>query len=95
MRGLRQFVAKHDQLQANKGKKAKMEQQRKLQGVVRKFDGARGFGFISGQDGQQYFVHFTNIVGDDGYRTLNAGQDVEFEAEQQTKGLAAVNVTTL
>jgi CspA family cold shock protein len=61
-------------------------------GTVKWFNGAKGYGFISRQSGEDVFVHFRSIVGE-GYRTLNEGDQVEFEVEQGPKGLQASKVT--
>ncbi|MEK6572028.1 MAG: cold-shock protein [Bacteroidota bacterium] len=61
-------------------------------GTVKWFNGAKGYGFISRQSGEDVFVHFRAIVGD-GYKTLNEGDQVEFEVEQGPKGLQASKVT--
>jgi CspA family cold shock protein len=61
-------------------------------GKIKWFNNAKGFGFIAPQDGgADIFVHFSAIQAD-GYRTLNEGQDVNYEVEQGPKGLQAVNV---
>ena len=60
-------------------------------GTVKWFNGAKGYGFISRQGGEDVFVHFKAIVGD-GYKTLNEGDKVEFEVERGPKGLQAANV---
>ncbi len=62
------------------------------QGTVKWFNGAKGYGFISRQNGEDVFVHFKAIVGD-GYRTLNEGDKVQFDVEKGPKGLQAANVT--
>jgi len=61
-------------------------------GTVKWFNGAKGYGFISRNSGEDVFVHFRAIVGD-GYKTLNEGDKVEFEVEQGPKGLQASKVT--
>ncbi len=61
------------------------------QGTVKWFNGAKGYGFISRQGGEDVFVHFKQIVGE-GYKTLNEGDKVEFEVEQGPKGLQASKV---
>jgi CspA family cold shock protein len=61
-------------------------------GTVKWFNGAKGYGFISRQSGEDVFVHYRSIVGE-GYRTLNEGDQVEFEVEQGPKGLQASKVT--
>jgi len=60
-------------------------------GTVKWFNGAKGYGFISRQNGEDVFVHFTAIVGE-GYKTLNEGDQVQFEVQNGPKGLQAVKV---
>ena len=60
-------------------------------GKVKWFNAEKGFGFITGDNGQDYFVHYRSIVGD-GYRSLDEGQAVEFEIQETDKGSQAVNV---
>ena len=62
------------------------------QGTVKWFNGAKGYGFISRQNGEDVFVHF-KAIGGDGYKTLNEGDKVEFEVEKGPKGLNATNVS--
>lgn len=57
----------------------------KLNGTVKWFDVRKGFGFISDEEGMDYFVHFSEIQGD-GFRCLRDGQDVVFEAGEDDKG---------
>jgi CspA family cold shock protein len=61
------------------------------QGTVKWFNGAKGYGFISRENGEDVFVHFKAIVGE-GYRTLNEGDKVEFDVEKGPKGWQAANV---
>jgi CspA family cold shock protein len=61
-------------------------------GTVKWFNGEKGYGFLSRENGPDVFVHFTAIEGS-GYRTLTEGQTVEFTVEQGPKGLQAANVT--
>jgi cold shock protein len=61
-------------------------------GTVKWFNNAKGYGFIKRETGEDLFVHFKSIVGD-GYKTLKEGETVQFEVEQGTKGLQAINVT--
>jgi CspA family cold shock protein len=58
---------------------------------VKWFNEAKGFGFISQENGEDVFVHFSAIAGD-GFKTLADGDRVEFEVTQGQKGLAAANV---
>ena len=57
----------------------------KLNGNVKWFDVRKGFGFISDEDGVDYFVHFSEIQGE-GFKRLRGGQDVTFEAGEDNKG---------
>jgi CspA family cold shock protein len=61
------------------------------QGTVKWFNDTKGFGFITGDDGQDVFVHHSAIVGE-GHKTLREGERVEFEVQQGPKGAKAVNV---
>ena len=54
-------------------------------GTVKFFNNEKGYGFISRPDGEDVFVHYSNIEGD-GYRSLEEGQEVEFEVGQGRKG---------
>ncbi|MCF7793158.1 MAG: cold-shock protein [Candidatus Cloacimonetes bacterium] len=65
-----------------------------LEGTVKWFNESKGFGFISGEDGQDYFVHHTNI-NSSGFKTLAEGEKVQFESEQSDKGLRAINVSKI
>ena len=64
----------------------------KEQGVVKWFNGAKGFGFIQRSSGEDVFVHFSAIQAD-GYKTLNEGESVEFVCQQGPKGVCAADVT--
>lgn len=61
-------------------------------GTVKWFNPEKGYGFIARSDGEDVFVHQTSI-NIEGYRTLQEGQQVEFDIEQGPKGLKAVNVS--
>lgn len=60
-------------------------------GTVKWFDNAKGWGFITRASGDDVFVHYTSVRGE-GYRTLEDGQQVEFEVAQGAKGLQAQDV---
>jgi len=61
-------------------------------GKVKWFSDQKGYGFITREGGTDVFVHYTAIQGD-GYKSLQEGQDVEFEVENGPKGEQASNVT--
>lgn len=62
-------------------------------GTVKWFDAAKGFGFITPEDGaKDVFVHHSSISNNGGYASLNEGERVSFGVEQGPKGLSAVNV---
>lgn len=63
-------------------------------GTVKFFNAEKGFGFISREDGDDVFVHYSNIQAN-GFRTLNEGQQVEFEVAPGRKGEQALNVRPL
>jgi CspA family cold shock protein len=62
------------------------------QGHVKWFNAQKGYGFITKDDGQDVFVHYSAISGD-GFRSLQQGERVEFEITQGPKGLQAANVS--
>lgn len=61
------------------------------QGVVKWFNGAKGYGFIQRANGEDVFVHFSAIQ-QEGYKVLKEGETVEFECQTGPKGLNALNV---
>jgi cold shock protein len=60
-------------------------------GIVKFFNSEKGYGFISREDGDDVFVHYSNIQGS-GYRSLQEGQRVEFDVAPGRKGEEAQNV---
>jgi len=65
------------------------------QGTVKWFNNSKGYGFINRGEGKDdVFVHFNAIVGD-GFKTLDEGDQVEFEVEQGPKGLQAAKVSKI
>ena len=61
------------------------------QGTVKWFNDRKGYGFISQEDGNDVFVHFSSIEAT-GYKTLSEGDNVEFEIEESDRGPEAKNV---
>ena len=65
-----------------------------IKGTVKWFNERKGFGFLSRDEGDDVFVHYSNIQGA-GFKSLTEGQPVQFEVEDGPKGPTAVNVTPL
>lgn len=63
-------------------------------GTVKFFNAEKGFGFISREQGDDVFVHYSNIQGD-GYKSLNEGDRVEFDVGPGRKGEEAQNVRVI
>jgi CspA family cold shock protein len=63
-------------------------------GTVKWFNGSKGYGFLTQENGADVFVHYSAIQGD-GYRNLQEGQRVEYSVEKGPKGLQATNVVPL
>ncbi len=66
----------------------------KEQGIVKWFNGAKGYGFIERDEGEDVFVHYNAIVGE-GYKNLDEGQRVEFTVVQADKGPQAQDVVAI
>ncbi len=62
-----------------------------MKGRVKWFNNAKGYGFIGREDGTDVFVHYSSIQSE-GYKSLNEGDEVEFEIEQGPKGPQAARV---
>jgi len=60
-------------------------------GTVKWFNAEKGYGFITGEDGNEVFVHFSEIQGD-GFKTLDEGQKVEYEVTEGSRGPQASQV---
>lgn len=75
----------------NSGERRK---QKMVKGKVKWFSNQKGYGFITPENGKDVFVHHTAIQGE-GYKTLEEGQEVEFEIKQGPKGEQATNVTKI
>ena len=65
-----------------------------VQGTIKWFNSKKGFGFIEQEAGEDVFVHYSAIEMS-GFKTLAEGERVQFEIEQNDKGLSAKNVTKL
>jgi CspA family cold shock protein len=65
-----------------------------MQGKVKWFNAAKGFGFIEAETGGDVFVHFSAIQ-DSGFKSLQEGQAVSFDVQDGPKGKSATNVTTV
>ena len=65
-----------------------------MNGKVKWFDSSKGYGFIISEEGKEVFVHFSQII-QEGYKTLEEGQEVTFDVEVGEKGQLAKNVQKL
>ncbi len=65
-----------------------------IKGTVKWFNESKGFGFITGEDGVDYFVHYSAIQ-DNGFKVLAEGDAVSFDTEKGPKGPKAINVKKL
>jgi CspA family cold shock protein len=63
-------------------------------GTVKWFNNAKGYGFLAQEEGDDVFVHYSAIQNE-GFKTLEEGQQVEFSIEEGPKGLQASNVVSL
>ena len=63
-------------------------------GTVKWFNDDKGFGFISAEDGNDYFAHFSQI-NKEGFKTLDEGAEVTFDIVEGDKGPQAANIETL
>ena len=65
-----------------------------MKGTVKWFNNQKGYGFISDESGQDVFVHYSGLDME-GFKSLDEGQEVEFDVIQGEKGPQATNVTKL
>ena len=65
-----------------------------MTGTVKWFNSEKGFGFITGEDGKDVFAHFSQIKSE-GYKSLEEGQKVSFDAVKGQKGPQAENITAV
>ena len=65
-----------------------------MNGTVKWFNSEKGYGFITAEDGQELFVHFSSIVAD-GYKSLEEGESVYFDVVDGDKGPVASNVEAI
>ncbi len=63
----------------------------KKKGTVKWFNGEKGYGFITSEEGNDVFAHFSQIQMD-GFKTLEENEEVEFEVEDGERGPQAVNI---
>jgi CspA family cold shock protein len=63
-----------------------------MQGTVKWFNAQKGYGFLSTPEGKDVFVHFSAIQNVEGYKSLDDGQEVEFDIVDGPKGPRAANV---
>lgn len=66
----------------------------RIRGTVKWFNAEKGYGFITPEEGPDVFVHYSGIRGS-GYRSLNQGEEVEFEVTEGQRGKQASDVTRL
>ena len=66
----------------------------RMKGTVKWFNGAKGYGFIEREGGDDVFVHYSAIRGE-GFKNLEEGQNVEFDLEQDQKGWRAADVVVV
>ena len=65
-----------------------------MNGTVKWFNGEKGFGFITGEDGTDVFAHFSQIKAE-GYKSLQEGQRVSYDVTKGPKGPQAENITVI
>jgi len=85
---------KHQPTSRSNVSAAKQKRAVMAQGTVKFFNAEKGYGFITREQGEDVFVHYSNIAGD-GYKSLNEGQRVEFDVARGKKGDEAQNVRAI
>ncbi len=65
-----------------------------MKGRVKNFNNKKGYGFIKTEEGKDLFFHYSDIIME-GYKTVSAGQIVEFEVIETDKGLRAINIKVI
>ncbi len=65
-----------------------------MKGTIKMFNKEKGFGFIRAEDGNDVFFHYSSLVMD-GFKTVDQGEEVEFDLEQSDRGLRAANIKKL
>lgn len=63
-----------------------------MEGIVKWFSNKKGWGFITGDNENEYFVHYSGIISNNEYKSLTEGSKVVFEIQETNKGPQAVNV---
>lgn len=66
-----------------------------MTGKVKWFNNQRGYGFITSEEGKDVFVHYSDIISGDKYKTLTENSTVAYELETTEKGVKAVKVMTV
>lgn len=65
-----------------------------MQGTVKCFDSKKGYGFINGSDGKEYFFHYSQLLMD-GFKSIDAKQQIEFDAVKTDRGIQANKVKVI